>query len=98
MLGCKHQHQSNVRLNKETIHHYSTSDNRNRKNIQGDMQNYFTNNHGPDDKHMKVVKKDVVKRFQKWRLKLHLVGFWSCKTTTVTIFNEKIYGILLLSH
>ena len=29
------------------------------------MQNYFTNNHGPDDKHMKVVKKDVVKRFQK---------------------------------
>ena len=29
------------------------------------MQNYFTNNHGPDDKHMKVVKNDVVKRFQK---------------------------------
>lgn len=43
----------------------STSDNRNRKNIQGDTQNYFTNNHGPDDKHMKVVKKDVVKLLQK---------------------------------
>ena len=76
----------------------STSDNRNRKNIQGDTQNYFTNNHGPDDKHMKVVKKDVVKLLQKWRLKLYLVGFWSCKSTTVTIFNEKIYGILLISH
>ena len=43
----------------------STSDNRNRKNIQGDTQNYFTNNPRPDDKHMKVVKKDVVKLLQK---------------------------------